>query len=182
VQNVTFAVAYHTPKAGEEESYALDLLANIMGRGTSSRLYKRLVYKDQLAGSVNAYNYTKQDAGLFQFQISLKPNANFVKAQRAVFGETYRARNGNVTDAELETAKNQITKDYVDGLKTVHGKAESLALNELLFGDYTRLFTDIERYNRVTADRIKKAAHKHLVAEKSVLAVLKPNRTPKKNP
>lgn len=177
VQSVTFAISYHTPKAGEEDAYALDLLSNIMGRGASSRLYKRLVYKDQVASGVSAYNYTKQDSGLFTFRVSLKPGANFGQAQRAVYGEVWRPRNILVSEAELEMAKNQTMKDYVDGLKTVYGRAQALAVNEVLFGDYGRLFTDLDRYNRVTREQIRAVAAKYLVPEKSVLAVLRPNRS-----
>lgn len=178
VQNVTFAIAYHTPKAGTEESYALDLLSNIMGRGTSSRLYKRLVYKDQVASGVYAYNNTNVDSALFTYVVSMKPGANFGQAQRAVYGETWQVRNRQVTEAELEMAKNQTMKDYVDGLKTAHGRARALALNEVLFGDYTRLFTDLDRYTRVTAEQIKGVASKYLAPERSILTVLRPNRAP----
>ena len=51
----------------------LDLLANIMGFGSSSRLHQRLVYKDQIATSVNVSNYSMQDGGFFQIFVSLKP-------------------------------------------------------------------------------------------------------------
>ncbi len=178
VQNITFAIAYQTPKAGETEAYALDLLGNILGRGTSSRLYKRLVYKDQTASGVNVYNYTRQDSGLFEIIVSMKPGQDFNRAQRAVYGEVWRPRHLVVSANELEMAKNQTLKDLVDGLKTVHGKAEALAANEIIYGDYARLFTDIERYNQVTVDQIRKAATKYLAPERSVLAVLKPSKSP----
>ncbi len=176
VQNTTFAISYHTPKAGTDESYALDLLANIMGRGASSRLHKRLVYKDQIASGVRSYNHAKQDSGLFTFVVSLKPGADFNRAQRAVYGEIWRPRNRPVTEAELEMAKNQTMKDYVDGLKTVQGRAEALAINETLLGDHTRLFSDLDRYNSVTAEQVRAVAQKYLAPEKSVLAVLRPGR------
>lgn len=174
VQSTTFSIAYHTPKAGEADGYALDLLSNILGRGSSSRLYRRLVYKDQVATSVNVSNYSKRDSGLFQVLVSLKPGGDFHRVQRAVYGELWRPRNLRVSEAELEMAKNQTIKDIVDSLKTVHGKAEALALNEILFDDYTRAFTDIERYNQVTVDAILKTAVKYLAPEKSVLVVLHP--------
>lgn len=174
VQNVTFTVAYHTPKAGTDESYALDLLANVMGNGTSSRLHERLVYKNQLASSAVAYNLTLQDSGLFQVYVSLKPGVNFDQAQRAVYGEMWRPRNLNVSDEELQKAKNQVMTDYVNGLKTVHGKAQALALNEILFGDYEHLFRDLDRYNKVTVQQIREVAEKYLRPEQSTLVVLRP--------
>jgi len=176
VQNVTFSISYHTPKAGSEDAYALDLLANILGNGSSSRLHQRLVYKDQTASSAAAYNMTLQEGGIFQIFVSMKPKADFQKSERAVFGELWRPRNVLVSDDELQKAKNQVMKGYVDSLKTVHGKAEALALNEILFGDYEQLFKDLDRYNRVTSEQIRKVAQVYLAPEKSSLVVLRPKQ------
>jgi zinc protease len=174
-----FVLAYQTPKNGEEESYALDLLANIMGEGDSSRLHQRLVYKDESATAVNTYNQTLQEAGLFQIYVTMKPGVNYQKAERAVMGELWRPRNLVVSDAELQKAKNQVMKQYVDGLKTVHGRAEALALNETLYGDYSMLFKDLDRYNKVTKEQIKAVAKKYLGPEKATLVVLKPGAAAK---
>ncbi len=65
-------------------------------------------------------------------------------------------------------------KAYVDGLKTVHGKAEALALNETVFRDYNQLFKDLDRYNKVTAEQIRDVAKKYLAPEQATLVVLKP--------
>jgi zinc protease len=175
VQNTTVAFAYHSPKSGTDEAYALDLLANILGKGTSSRLYKRLVYKDQVATSVSVFNLTLQDSGSFQIYISLKPGVDWNKVQRSVYGELWRPRHMKISADELEMAKNQTMKAFVDGLKTVHGKAESLAVNEVIFGDYEQLFKDLDRYNKVTVEQIRDVAKKYLAPEQSSLVVLKPS-------
>jgi zinc protease len=174
VQNVTFSIAFHTPKGGTDDAYALDLLAGIMGTGTSSRMYQRLVYHDQSATSAVTYNMTLQDAGMFEIFVSLKPGADFMKAQRAVYGEIWRPRSKLVDPKELQKAKNQVMKSYVDSLKTIQGKAEALAMNEILYGNYEELFKDLDRYNRVTAQQIKAVAQKYLAPEKSTLVVLRP--------
>jgi zinc protease len=179
VQTTQFVLAYRTPRNGEDESYALDLLANIMGEGDSSRLHHRLVYKDGSAASVGTYNQTMQEAGLFQIYVTMKPGVNYTKAERAVMGELWRPRNLLVSDAELQKAKNQVMKQYVDGLKTVHGRAEALALNETLYGDYSMLFKDLDRYNKVTKEQVLAAAKKYLGPEKATLVVLKPGAAAK---
>jgi zinc protease len=176
VQTHQFAVAYRTPAAGVEDSYALDLLANIMGTGHSSRLYNRVVYQDQLASSVSTNNITLQDSGLFEIVVQMKPGASYYKAQRAIYAEMWRPRSLKISDLELQKVKNQVMKGYVDGLKTVHGRAEALALNEVLFGDYERLFKDLDMYQQVTSEQVKKAAEKYLTAEKSTFALLKPKK------
>ncbi len=176
VQTTQFVVSYQSPKGGTDDAYALDLLANIIGNGDSSRLHQRLVYKEQLATSAAAYNLTMQEAGMFQIYVTMKPGVGFNGAQRAVYGEMWRPRNLVVTDEELQKAKNQVMKSYVDGLKTVHGKAEALAVNEILYGDYEVLFKDLDRYNKITPQQIRKAAAQYLSPERSTLVVLQPKK------
>src|SRR5690606_17032087 len=112
IQSLQFAVGYHVPAVGSDESYALDLLANILGYGNSSRMYQRLVYREQIATSVSVYNLTMQDSGLFRIFVTLKPGADYAQAQKAVYGEMWRPANIRIKDDELEKAKNQVMKGY----------------------------------------------------------------------
>ena len=98
----------------------------------------------------------------------------FLEAQRAVYGEMWRPRNLQISAAELERARNQILMAQVESLKSIQGKAEALATNEILFGDYTRVFTDLERYMKVTPEMIQKVAKKYLSPERSTLVVVRP--------
>lgn len=174
VQNSTFALAYKSSAAGQSDSYTLDLLANILGQGESSRLYRKLVYKEQIATSTGASNYTPADDGVFQIFVSLKPNGDFEQAKKSVLGEIFRVRNNPVSERELQKAKNQIMKGYVDSLKTVDGKAYSLALNEILFGDFEVLFNDLANYSRVTPEQILKAAQKYLTIDRANVVLVEP--------
>lgn len=177
----TFAINYKVPKAGTDESYALDVLSAVMGRGPSSRLYRRLVYKDQIATSASTSNNSLQDEGIFQVFVSMKPQEKrgsaqrqFLKAQRAVYGEMWRPRFLKISPSELERARNQILMSQVESLKSIHGKAEALATNEILFGDYRRVFTDLDRYFQVTPEMIQKVAKTYLSPERSTLVVVRP--------
>lgn len=181
VQAWTMAISYPVPEAGTPESYALDLLAAVLGRGQSSRLNKRIVYKDQAATSVGVSNNSLQDAGLFQIFVTLKPaetprkaQAQFLSAQRAVYGEMWRPRHLKISEQELERARNQILASQIEGLKTVHGKAEAIASAEIMFGDYRRVFTDLDRYMKVTPKEIQQAAAQYLSPERSNLVVVRP--------
>ena len=105
VESATFSLAYQAARDGAPDAYALDLLSYVLGAGNSSRLHRRLVYKDQMATSVAAHSYTLQRAGVLQTLVSLKPNGNVAKAERAVQGEIWRMRNRLVAPEELEAAK-----------------------------------------------------------------------------
>ncbi|MEO0335815.1 MAG: pitrilysin family protein, partial [Pseudomonadota bacterium] len=173
VQSATMAVVYKGPKAGEKDAYTLDIAANILGQGDSSRLVKRLVYGTQLMSRVSAFNYTPKEPGIFQVSGSMRPGKDRSRAEKIIYSELYKLRTKEVSEKELQKAKNQTMADYVSGLKTVHGKANVIAINEVLFGDYTMLFKDLKMYQSVTAEDIKKAAEQYLKpAQRSVLRVL----------
>ena len=57
---------------------------------------------------------------------------SYANAQRAIYGEMWRPANLRIKEPELEKAKNQLMKGYIDSMKSVYGKAEALALNEEL--------------------------------------------------
>jgi len=173
VQSATVAIVFQGPKAGEKDAYTLDVASTILSEGKSSRLHRRLVDRTQLMSSVSAYNYTPQEPGVFMVQGSMRPGKDREAAEKAIYGEIYKLRNRKVTKKELEKAKNQIMADYVNALKTVHNKARQIASNEVLFGDYTMFFKDLEKYRSVTAEDIQEAAKKYLKPQqRSVLRVL----------
>jgi zinc protease len=172
VQSPTIAIAFQGQSAGAEDSYALDLLANILGNGTSSRLHKALVYRQQIADQVAVWSDTSGQAGLVQIVSSVKPGLDADKVANSIYSELWKVRNELVSVKELEKAKTQIMKDYVDSLKTVGGKARILALNEIFFEDYTQLFKDLDKYSAVTVNQIKAVAEKYLKPEqRSVIRV-----------
>lgn len=173
VQSPTVAVVFQSPQSGEREAYAMDLLSNILGEGSSSRLHKRIVYKEQRALSIGSFNYTPMEAGIFQISASVKPGANKDKVLSSIYAELYKMRTKLVGEKELDKAKNQVMKSYVDGLKTISGKARMLAINEIYFSDYQVMFEDLEKYQSITREEIKNVAEKYLVPSKrSVVQVL----------
>jgi zinc protease len=174
VRNTTFSLAYQAPKAGEADAYAMDLLASILGEGDSSRLYKRLVYRQQMASEVSAFSYTLKDPGVFQVVVSVRPGLEREGVLSAVFSEIWKLQNRSVELAELEKSKNLILKSYIDSLKTVSGKARALALNEVLFGDYSTFFKDLDLYKKVTADDIQRVANLYLKPSQRSVVVVKP--------
>ncbi len=172
LQSPVFGVAYQAAKAGDPAAYAMDLLSNILSHGPSSRLYRRLVYREQVATDVSAWAYTPADKGVFEVTATLKNNANMDRAINSVYEELYKVRKTLVSAEELQKAKNQIIFGYISGLKTTAGKASALALNEILFGDYTMLFEDVKKYLEVTPEQIQKVAEEYFKpVQRSVIRV-----------
>jgi zinc protease len=149
-------------------------LAVMLGEGPSSRLYKKLVYESQLASGVGVYNSPNKDPGLFQILISLKPGVTHQRVERIVNNEIRRARTIPFSDAEIQKAKNNLMTSNVSQLKTIYGKGQALAFNEIVMGSYEHLFKDLERYNQVTKEQVMGAAKEYLEASRRNLVVLKP--------
>lgn len=174
VQSTSFNVAYRTVPQGDADMYALDLAATILGSGSSSRLHRRLVYQSAIATSAGASSMTLRDDGLFWVGISMKPGHTQDQALEMVYNEIYRLRNTLVTPEELRKAKTITMKGYVDGLRTIDAKARALAATEITMGSYESLFTDLEKYEAVTAEQVKQVANKYLNQTQRSIIVLEP--------
>ena len=174
VQNISLDVAFQGLPQGHDDMYALDLASYILGAGSSSRLHKRLVYQAQLATSAQAYHFSLKDHGLFSIGLSLKPGQSQEKALELVYNEIFKLRTQNVTDAELKKAKTLAMKSFVDGLVTIDEKARALAATEIITGSYENLFTDLEKYNKVTAEDIKRVCAKMLNTNQRSIVILEP--------
>ncbi len=174
VQNVSFNVAYQGFRQGADEMYPLDLASYILGSGSSSRLYKELVYKTQMATSADSYHYSMRDHGLFNVVISLKPGQSVERALKLVYKEIDRLKNQKVSSQELKKAKTLAMKSFVDSLISIDGKARALAATEILTGSYENLYLDLEKYNKVTVEDIQRVAKKMLNDEQRSIVILEP--------
>ena len=181
VQNESFSIGFHVSKAGDPDSYALDLLAEMLGGNKSSRLYKRLVYESQLANSVSVYAYTPKDPGIMQVFVSLKPKSNSKTALRIISEEIKQAQRKLFTEEEIQRTKTSILLSHINSMKSFHGKAQSLAINEVIMGDYQFFFKDIERYSSVSAKHIQSVAKKYLNPWQKTLIHIKPKPNTKKS-
>ncbi|MFQ5894061.1 MAG: M16 family metallopeptidase, partial [Nitrospinota bacterium] len=106
-----FAVGFHIPRASDPSVHALDALAFILGRGQSSRLFRRVKEDQQLVHEVSGYAMTPRDPGLFVSTAVLDPS-NLERALPAVMTELFRLAGEGPTDDELEKAKMNLVSEF----------------------------------------------------------------------
>ena len=176
VQTSSFTLAYPLPKAGSQDSYALELLSFILGGGESSRLYRSLVEKNTLAVSAGASAYFLETAGIFYISSDLHPQKSLKTTEQLALKEVQKIMSQPVTQEELDLAKTNIIKAHVDSLKTAEGKASLLAYHETVFYDYAHSFQEIDRYNNVQIADIKKMAQIYLNSYQQNLIRLYPKK------
>ncbi len=172
VQAPTMLWGYKTVPSGDKDAYALDVLGSVLGDGKSSRLHQKLVYKDQVALGASSGHYTLKNSGLFYFGVYLKPGQKPQMIKNQIQEEIKKVSEQGIRDEELQKVKNMIISQYVTSMETLDGKAHLLAMNEILFGDYTTFFKDLEKYKSVTTSDVKAVAQRYLKEARQNLIVV----------
>lgn len=169
--------SFHVPNSASPERHALRALGNVLASGRSSRLYRRMVDRDQIALEVAQGMDLSLDPGQFQFFVQPRAGVDPAKTEAALIEEIERVRSGGITAAELEKAKNQLLASHYRQLKTIGGKANLLGQYEVFFGDYRKLLTADQDIASVTAAQVQEAAKKYLGARNRTVATLIPEET-----
>ncbi|MEZ0541535.1 M16 family metallopeptidase [Fibrella arboris] len=161
--------AYHIPGQGTPDSYAVEVLQTILAGGESSRMNKEIVDKQQKAVFSAAFPVANEDAGLFlTYAVAnqgVKPN----DLETSVNAEIDRVKKDLVTDAELTKVKNQIETNFVSQNARIFGIAENLANYKMYYGDANLINTEIDRYNKVTKEDLRRVANQYLRPENRVV-------------
>jgi len=151
-------MAYHIPETAHQDYYALRVLQTVLSRGQSSRMYLRLVDRDQLALNIGGGFGFSFDPTLFT--ISSQPRAGVAPeaVEKAVYEELEKVKTAAVEDEEIEKAKNILLADFYRQMKTINGKANTLGSYEVFFGDYRKLLTAAEDFAKVTKEDLQRVA------------------------
>lgn len=176
VQAVTISMNYRGPKGWGDENFSMDILSSVMGSGKSSRLYKNLVLKKQIASSVYAYFSSSPEEGSFHIVASLKPGVSGDRAIKEIDKEIRSIVRKGISERDLQKSVNQIQAGYIRSLKTVSGKTKALILNELVLGDYNFLFKDLPMYEKVSRKQVQAVAKKYLAKNKQVVVEVVPKK------
>ena len=167
-----FLAAFNIPPHRHPDTRALDLLAAILSRGQSSRLFQRLVKDERAALNVFVYLDSRVGPGLLVVQAIPNQGVELARIEALVWEELEKVKTGGVTARELEKAKNQILAGQIFARQTVFQKSDALHHYRLYHGDPAAIDTDLDRYAAVTADEIRRVARTYLVpANRTVLHV-----------
>jgi len=140
---------WNVPQWGAKESTYLDLAASVLADGKTSRLYKRLVYDEQIATSVSAYVDAREIAGIFTIMADAKPGVELAKIEKAIDEELSRFLTEGPTDREIERVRTDYLASFVRGVERIGGfggKSDILAHSQAFAGRpdfYKTILTDV---------------------------------------
>ncbi len=167
-------IAFHLPASDNADHWPLQVAREILTSGRSSRLYRRLVRRDQLAISVDSWQRLSLDPGELIVSLDLKPRADTAKAGQALDDEIERLRTSPVSARELSAAQNRLLTNYARGMVSNSDEAEMLGTYEIFFGDYRKLFSVPRDIQRVTIADVQRVAQKYFSRTNRTVATLKP--------
>jgi zinc protease len=167
-------IGFHIPAKLDQDFFALDVLAHILGQGRSSRLSQVLKEKKRLVSSIKSEAFGLKDIGVLTIEAELEAK-DLLPAETQIFREIQRLKISDVSDLELTKAKNVMKFSYLSSIETAMGYAENLAFFES-YGDFRLADEYLENVERVTKADIKKVASSYLTLENASLLEYRPNR------
>ncbi len=167
-------IGYHVPEAANADYYALQVLQTVMFSGQSSRMYQRIVDKGQLAISINGGTYSSFDPTLFTIFVQPKAGVATADIEKAVYEELAKIGNEPVNEHELQRAKNILLVNFYRQQKTINGRASGLGAYEVYYGDYRKLYSAPDEFNKVTAQDLQRVARQYFTEKNRTVATLVP--------
>lgn len=175
-------IGFRGENINSNETFALDVLSQILGGGKSSRLYRNIKEQKGLAYSISASNGSFRDDGIFYISANYAPSSQ-EKLEKAIFSEINEIKKYGVKEEELERAKKMIEQDTYYSRESTSNIASELGYILALTGSSNLYDNYVAGIKKVTACDVQNAARKYLGENKSAISIVLPesikNQTPK---
>lgn len=162
-------IGYRGPRLGSEDYYAMNLLSNVLASGESSRLYKNLVDKEQIAAQSSMMPLALEADGGVIFYAVAKKKGDLDELKNLITKEIESIAKNGISEDELSKTKNIMEMDLISSKKDVLEKAMSLARYKAYYNDPNMINSEIEKYEAVTIQEIKEVANKYLLGKNKVV-------------
>jgi zinc protease len=174
-------IGYHVPQTNNSDFYALNILRSVLFQGESSRMYQRLVDKDQLALDVSSEMDSAFDPTLAIITAQPRQGVDSQACEKAIYEELEKMKGAPISDQELEKAKNSRLVEFYREMRTINGRANTIGTYEVFMGDYNKLFDAAKNYSAVTKEDVQRVAKKYFGANNRTIATLLPENEGKAN-
>ncbi|MFY8133165.1 MAG: M16 family metallopeptidase, partial [Bacteroidia bacterium] len=169
IQIPAVIMGYHGPKQGSADYYALQMLAQLLSGGESSRLTKSLVDKQEVALQISAFPLSLEDSGPIVFFGLCNEGTSPEKLKLKIDEEIEKVKNELISEEELQKLKNAKESEFVSSKATVAGVAEELAQYHMFFGNAALINSEVQKYMAVSREDIKRVANQYLGKDRVIL-------------
>lgn len=165
---------YHSPPIYTEGNAEIDLLAQLLADGKSSRLYKRLVMDDQLAADVEAFQDSNLLGSILMINVYAIPGVDLARIEAALDEELARIAKDGPDAQELERFKSSRELSMLSSMQDVLSRADSLNAYQFYFGEPDSFARDLDRYRNATPAGVTRWAARVLTQDARLITRVLP--------
>ncbi|WP_168194313.1 pitrilysin family protein [Thermodesulfobacterium sp. TA1] len=170
-----FALTFPGASFKDEDAPILELLAEVLGGGESSRLYVRLKRDLNLVKTISMSAFTPAGPGLIEIFGTADPE-KFKEVLSQLITELEEIKDFGVTEEELKKAKVKLLSDFVFDAETSEGLSSTLSAFQLNRGTYKDILWYKKKIDEATVEDLKEAAKKYFDFNKMVGGFLSEKR------
>jgi zinc protease len=168
-------MAYHVPKGGEKGSYIADMISDIFSEGRSSKLFRSLVYRKEVAQEAYSFLFSMLEASLLLFVVTPKPHVSIEKIENELQAEIDSLFNEKIFSSELERVKNNITAKKIREMQSISHLSNLLNAGSIYFDNPGFFNKEHEIYHSIELDDIKRFAQKYILNNNRTVLQYLPN-------
>jgi predicted Zn-dependent peptidase len=167
-------IGYHKPDINHADNAVFDAVAEIIGSGRTSRLYKTLVKEKKIAIGVSAYHGSPGDKypNLFMFTATPAKGRTNKECEEAIYAEIEKLKTEAVSPQELAKAKTRTRAGLIRQLDSNSSLAYLLTFYEVVTGDWRNLFKQLDSIDKVTAEDIQRVAKEYFTSKNRTVGVI----------
>ncbi len=172
--------AWHSPALFTDGDAELDLVADILAGGKTSRLYRRLVYEERIAAELAASQNSREFGSFFQIVATAAPGRSLADVEAAIADEIATVISEGPSQAEMDRSLAQAEAHFLHRLQTVGGfggKSDQLNAYNVYLGEPGYFERDLARYRGASVDAVRHAAARWLTADRVALSVVPRGRS-----
>lgn len=158
-------IVWNTPEMGAPDADYLDLVSDCLSQGKTSRLYKRLVYDEQIATEASAYIIPNEIGQQFVIQATARPGGDLAKVEKAAREELARFLESGPADDEMRRVRTQYMANFIRGIERIGGfggKSDVLASSQVYLGSADAYKIKLKRVREANGENLRSAARRWL--------------------
>ena len=173
-QRLYLVPSYNSDTGNEAEAF--DILAELLGGGSTSRLYKELVINQKIATSAGSWYQGSSDDTEFGFYSSPRGDVALKQVEEATDDVIAKLLEDGVTSKEVERAQNRLIKQAIFAQDSQASLARIYGGSLTLGSTIEEIESWTDRIRAVTVDDVNKVARKYIDLKRSVTGYLKPEQ------
>jgi predicted Zn-dependent peptidase len=167
-------IGYKRPDQLSEDDPVFDVIEQVLSGGRTGTIYKELVRDRKMAlqaGAASSFPGGKYP-NLFMLYIVPNMGKSLDDCEKALYGVVDELKTRKVDDTTLQRVKTKVRADVIRRLDSNSGLAAQLNSYYVAYGDWRKLFTQIDEYDKITADDVMRVSKKYFVPTTRTVARL----------